>query len=416
MNITIYVASHRQFDVPPDPMYCPLHVGHAVSTKEYGYLADDTGANISVKNCYYGELTGLYWIWKNDVQSDYIGLCHYRRFFVDERGKLLTSAQYQEIWTRYDVVAAVSNTGGQSYYELYKEAHHIKDLEVTGQVLKERYPKFGETYDRLIYGNRSYTGNLFVMSRELFMEYADWLFSILFEVERRIHVEDYDDYHKRVFGFLSEQLLGVWIEAKGLRCLECRVGMFQEKAESLELKKTLQEFMYVEDYAAAVNYFERMIEKRPDVLLANADLSGELQNMYQVLTICMQEEQFGIEGLKQHSCELRQLIPIVKSCEKILGRIWKHEERQQDLEYLEEKHVSWVMCVAVILNMTELSNEIVPMLNCLAMYFFNHKCYDRVIPFLDYAYGLDQQDHETKRNLITVLEALGESDLAETFR
>ena len=414
--MTIYVASHKQFEVPGDPIYRPLHVGHAKAGQEYGYLADDTGKNISEKNCYYGELTGLYWIWKNDVKSDYIGLCHYRRYFVDAQEQLLTQEQYQKIFSSYDVVAAVSNTGDQSYYELYEEAHYIRDLDVTKEVLLEKYPEDGDAYEKVVYGNRSYTGNLFVAPRTLFMEYAHWLFDILFEVEKRINVENYDDYHKRVFGFLSEQLLGVWIEGKALKCLECRVGILQEKAESLELKNTLQEFMYVEDYAQAVTFFENMIEKRPDVLLENADLSGELQRMYQILSICMQEEERGIRGLIENSHELRQLIPLVSECENILFHIWRNGDEPEDLEFLQKYHISWVMMTALVLNMPEFSGKQIAMCNRLGMYFFRQKCYDKVIPFLDYAYSLDQEKKETKNNIVTVLEAFGEPDLAKTFK
>lgn len=37
-----------------------------------GYIGDNTGDNISLRNSNYCELTGLYWAWKN-LKCDYIG-------------------------------------------------------------------------------------------------------------------------------------------------------------------------------------------------------------------------------------------------------------------------------------------------------------------------------------------------------
>ena len=64
MKIHIYVMTHKKFEMPQSPLFRPLHVGRACG-EDLGYPGDDTGENISAKNCYYSELTGLYWVWKN---------------------------------------------------------------------------------------------------------------------------------------------------------------------------------------------------------------------------------------------------------------------------------------------------------------------------------------------------------------
>ncbi len=51
MNLTIYVLTHKKFDVPKDTTYQPLQVGSAVHDN-LGYLSDDAGENISAQHCY----------------------------------------------------------------------------------------------------------------------------------------------------------------------------------------------------------------------------------------------------------------------------------------------------------------------------------------------------------------------------
>ena len=82
MRIKIYTMTHKRFLEPEDnTLYIPLHVGRAMS-RDLGYIGDNTGEHISTWNDRYGELTGVYWVWKNDIDADIIGICHYRRFFV----------------------------------------------------------------------------------------------------------------------------------------------------------------------------------------------------------------------------------------------------------------------------------------------------------------------------------------------
>lgn len=87
MQTTIIVATHKPYWVPDDPMYLPVQMGHAVHPA-CGYIGDDTGDNISERNANFCELTGLYWAAHN-IDSDYIGIVHYRRYFASRRKKPL---------------------------------------------------------------------------------------------------------------------------------------------------------------------------------------------------------------------------------------------------------------------------------------------------------------------------------------
>ena len=291
MSTKIFVMTHRKFDAPRDPIYIPLHVGRALSD-DLGYLGDHTGENISEKKCYDSELTGLYWVTHNVTDAEYLGLCHYRRFFLNEDGKLLTQSQYEEIFREYDIILPRAIRHGKAYYDVYSDAHNIRDLEITGEVIKELYPDMYENFIEVIKGDKVYSSNLFVTSREYFCEYCQWLFSIFDVVETRINVDAYDAYHKRVFGFLSEQLLYVWVKQKGLKICECPVGLTQEKAETMELKTRLREktkLRSLQGIQEALALFRESMSERPDLMLRASDLSGELADMFRVLYVCEQE-------------------------------------------------------------------------------------------------------------------------------
>lgn len=51
----------------------------------------------------------------------------------------------------------------------------------------------------------------------------------MFEVEKRINIENYDDYQKRVMGFLSERLFRVWL------CMQ-KEPIKEEKIEMIETR------------------------------------------------------------------------------------------------------------------------------------------------------------------------------------
>ncbi len=290
MSVTIFTMTHKKFPGPPDPIYMPLHVGRA-NAEDFGYAGDDTGDSISAKNCYYGELTGVYWVWKNIRTTGYVGVCHYRRYFCTEEGRILNERDYMSILQDYDMIVSKKLKLNYSYFDGYASDYNIFDLVTTGEVIRQIYPEYYDTFERLVHGNGTYFGNMMAASKELYDEYAEWLFTVFAEVEKRIDPDGYDDYHKRVYGFISEFLLYVWVEVKGLRVYECKVGMTTEKYETRQMKEQLAAYFQQGDLTGAKEYFLGVLERRPDVLMEASDITGELKLSMQVIAVCELERQ-----------------------------------------------------------------------------------------------------------------------------
>lgn len=290
MSIKLFTITHKQFTPPPDSMYVPLHVGR-VNTEDLGYLGDNTGESISSKNPFYCELTGMYWIWKNEKNADYVGICHYRRYLINERGTLFTETELSKLLTQYDMITTKLLTLPGSYYNGFSANHHIKDLLTTGDVIKEKHPEYLDTFERLIHGPNTYFGNIFITSKKSYNCYCEWLFDILFEAEKRTDFTGYNGYQKRLFGFLSEFLQTVWIQYHNLNVKECMVGMVGEKYETRLLKEQLAGFFEKRDYAAAEKHFMKCYKKRPDILMEASDVGGELRLCMQIISTCKFEDQ-----------------------------------------------------------------------------------------------------------------------------
>lgn len=340
MNLRIYAMTHKAFELPTDSMYQPLHVGRE-GKADLGYPGDDTGENISRKNCYYSELTGFYWLWKNCKDLDYIGTCHYRRFLINRRERMFTKAEYEELLREYDLITTRRVVLNHSYHYGFSANHNQLALDTTGEVIRDLYPEFFDAYRTLVHQNETYFGNMLVTSKALFDEYCGWLFTIFAEVERRIDLDtDEDAYHKRVLGFISEFLLLVWVTVKGLRVYECKVGMTGEKAETRELKEALAAYFLRKDVAGAKEHFLRTRELRPDVMMEASDVSGELRICMQIIATAGKEMEVSGRSILDYETDYRVLMEIFSELNRIVARQMCGNETEKDRSFLAEHHIS----------------------------------------------------------------------------
>lgn len=260
MNLKILIATHKKYYFPNNDIYLPLHVGKE-GKKDFGLAGDNNGDNISLKNANYCELTGLYWAWKN-LSCDYIGLVHYRRYFnfkrPDSHRRQISifpsqvnidkySSINKEVISKYlsenDIIMPKKIDLGMNMMQQYKTCHIASDWELLKKVAFELYPEYKNTWCEVEQEHMIYICNMFISQKKLFDGYMKWLFSILFEVEKRITISP-DPYQKRVFGFMSERLFNIYIRKQNFKIRELPVVFYDEDLTKIQIiKNKIREYI-----------------------------------------------------------------------------------------------------------------------------------------------------------------------------
>lgn len=237
-KLQIAVATHKKYRMPALSCYFPLHVGRNGTTSPslQGYVGDDTGINISEKNPFFCELTGLYWLWKN-TDSEYLGMVHYRRYFRslkhhrsrDPMKSILREEEALKLLEDYDMILPKKRHYViETLYSHYSHTHYSQHLECMKNILKEKAPEYSEIFLRVLKRRSAHMYNMFIMKREVCDRYCQWLFPLLMELEKRTDLSRYSSYQARLIGRIGELLLDVWIEKNQM--LYCEVPViYMEK-------------------------------------------------------------------------------------------------------------------------------------------------------------------------------------------
>lgn len=231
-DIRVFVVCHKATTLLNRRPFVPLQVGNGNPIE--GCIRDNTGDNIAEKNPNYCELTAQYWIWKN-VKADYVGLCHYRRIpaFVNcnvTSFSEVTETTYQRFgWTqeriqfilsKYDVILPPNwemfppgEPGNLvSAYDFFSRQYGTTAFDALVRIIREKSPQFIPYVKSVLFTPRKMSfGNIAIMRKDLYDTYSEWLFSILFDLESQVEIPKKKE-DARLFGYLSEYLLNLWIE------------------------------------------------------------------------------------------------------------------------------------------------------------------------------------------------------------
>ena len=226
--IKIYVAAQQPLDLSLDN-YVPLMVGRSDVEPN-----DSTGDSISARNKFYCELTGHYWIWKNDRQSDIVGLCQYRRYLwldrppltlcsrnfrsADECRQHLDARNLSSLLDGCDIILPMRYAFSRDNIETqFVRAHRRENFELMIQSIGRTNAEYLPTARKVFARRTAYLANLLIARKSLFDEYSRWLFGVLFDVEENIGL---NDANARMLGYMGERLLNVYVEHNRLRVRE----------------------------------------------------------------------------------------------------------------------------------------------------------------------------------------------------
>lgn len=292
--IKIFVSYHKKFIKTCSEIVIPMHIGRAIAKKpaydgviknnEYKWLinntiGDDTGDNISSENRRYCELTAQYWVWKHLEEfkgTDYIGFMHYRRqflfndkiptknrtlwylsipdmFCINSFRRLISYLNlnkkdiYKEV-LGYDCVILkpfdVTNINSKSVKERFRFLVKPKAerLDVLEKTVKEMYPEYSDAVEKVLNGNMQVLCNMYIMKKELFKEYAQFLFNILSKLDKEFdYSENETPNTMRSIGYMGEVILTIFIMQKKHNLkINCLKGLLYGDGSIIRVLKLLK--------------------------------------------------------------------------------------------------------------------------------------------------------------------------------
>lgn len=247
-RLEILVCFHKPHRMLDHSVLRPIQVGKARSAVDLGIQGDDQGDNISLANDRYCELTAQYWAWRNPGPATHVGFCHYRRYFwfgiepsypykfavpyanISIPRRLADTFEFKvppalatRLVAEQDIVVPRPIDLGETVRAQWERHHPGGPLDMVERALAFRDPADGQAARALFEGTRMVPFNMFIMRRDLFDQYAAWLFDALFLLDRMSVALTGEALPARMAGYLGERLLNVFLlrrRSDGARVLE----------------------------------------------------------------------------------------------------------------------------------------------------------------------------------------------------
>ena len=192
----IYVLQHKPYvnNHPYLENRIPLQVG-AWDKDQFCVIRDCTGDNISNKNKVYLETTGHYWVLKNDIHSEYVGVEHWCRQFLE----FDTEEKRKEVLGEYDIILPQKAYVEHTIETNYALCHIHNDLLVCKDIIYDMNQNLGKMFDDYVSNETAfYWANIFITRWDIFEHAWNFVFNVLSEYEQRMGFKRISDWRRYV--------------------------------------------------------------------------------------------------------------------------------------------------------------------------------------------------------------------------
>ena len=222
-------------------------------------IGDDSGENMSVANRYINEMSIIYWGWKNYQRlnnPDYMGFMQYAKHMVinpymeiPARPWLPHAEMYicdvdwykkqenlSEKWLKagmrgYDIICPesydVAYTGSANCklrLEVLAPGYGGQVFNIMSQYIRKHQPEMIPYLKELETGSVHYPLNCFIMKKDLFFSYCNFVFDVLKAVMKKTDFSQANIRQQRAPAYLSELLTSMFIRScdKKYRIKKCK--------------------------------------------------------------------------------------------------------------------------------------------------------------------------------------------------
>lgn len=171
------------------------------------------GDNIDFLNPWYCELTGLYYLWKH-CDDDIVGLEHYRRYFVNNKNKLLSENEIRKELGTYDVLCIKSNGYSKNYPVINWFKNNKKLIDIEKFLIFSKIYVNEEYYNacwKILKSDHHAMCNMVICKKELINEYCEFIFDLTatYMDAERCHNRQLP---RRILGYFTEFLFEAWLQ------------------------------------------------------------------------------------------------------------------------------------------------------------------------------------------------------------
>lgn len=239
-----------------DNIITPIQAGAYFELNNKILISDDFHDGISNKNQLYNELTALYAVWKEySGTEDYIGLCHYRRYFIYGKKrscvlKIINKIPGAKLLNFYKTIALTETSSflsrnlhnydaifpkkievplGEGIEGHYNHYHNKEHYVLMKEIISAHFQYLSPFVSSSSSAKDGYFFNMFILKRSLFDGYCNYLFEFttVFEKLAKARLGCLPD---RSIGYIAERFSNIYFNYlinTGINYLELDVVMIK---------------------------------------------------------------------------------------------------------------------------------------------------------------------------------------------